>query len=111
MQAAAPFSSIWSALWPALAAALASTLGCAWLVLAPPGSGKPVALVFPPWWSCTQSYQAAVQDGAVIRFGLGCFIVIVAPDLSAPDAASDVWARLNPQALGGCDPRPYRSAQ
>ena len=78
-------------------AAGASSLG------APPGG--PIAALYPPWWSATQSLLAATAGGRPVRFGAAGFVVVVVPD--TPDATrllrqAGAWLLLDPRVLGGC---------
>jgi hypothetical protein len=75
-------------------------------LLAGPASG-PVAAVFPPWWDGTRAVKAASEGGAVLRFGLTNFVVLVEPeDRNGRERLwrAGAWLLLNPLGLSGCGP-------
>jgi hypothetical protein len=69
-----------------------------------PTSG-PVAAVFPPWWGGMRAVNAAAEGGAVLRFGLVNFVVLVVPDDRLGRQLlwrAGAWLLLNPRGLSGC---------
>ena len=89
---------------PCLAFAAGSLLAVAgWSPRVSPG--RPVAALFPPWWSAPRALAAASAGGMPVRFGAAGFVVIVMPDI--PDAMqrlrqAGAWLLLDPKVLGGC---------
>lgn len=70
-----------------------------------PRPGGPIAALYPPWWSASQSLLAAAAGGLPVRFGATGFVVIVVPETQ--DAArllrqAGAWLLLDPEVLGGC---------
>lgn len=86
-----------------------SIMATAWLSLAPV-PGKPIAAVFPPWWTPAQTFGAAARAGGdVVRFGGLPGILVTAagtPDLAGRLRSVGAWILLDAQALGGCTSNP-----
>ncbi len=75
-----------------------------------PVPDKPVAALFPPWWSAAQVIaSAAAADGAIVRFGGFQTVLVVAaggPDLTGRLHHAGAWLVLNAGILGGCAAQP-----
>ena len=89
---------------PCVTLAAGSMLAAGASSLAPPAEG-PIAALYPPWWSATQSLLAAGAGGLPVRFGAAGFVVVIVPDTA--DAAerlhqAGAWLLLDPKLLGGC---------
>ncbi len=73
-----------------------------------PRAARPVAVVFPPWWSAQRSIAAAARaELAILRFGGLPAIVVVAPLTQAAGARlrqAGAWLLLDASAGGGCAP-------
>jgi hypothetical protein len=71
-----------------------------------PKPGRPVAAVFPPWWTAERTFNAAsLTGGSIVRFGgLASILVLTSgtPDLHARLHDAGAWVLLDAQALGGC---------
>ena len=92
---------------PGLGLIFISAVACVWLELQPAPDSQTVALLYPPWWSTTQIFVAAMRAGSVVRFGISQNIVILAPTPGNPSPLSTgAWAVLNPRYLGGCSSLP-----
>jgi hypothetical protein len=75
-----------------------------------PVPDKPVAALFPPWWSAARVIaSAAAADGAIVRFGGFQTILVLAaggPDLAARLRHAGAWLVLDAGSLGGCAEQP-----
>jgi hypothetical protein len=83
-----------------------ATCGLLVALMGGPTSG-PVVAVFPPWWDGLRAVDAAAEAGAVLRFGVLDFIVVVAPE--EPHSRDRLWRAgawilFNPRGLSGCGP-------
>jgi hypothetical protein len=73
-----------------------------------PRPARPVAVLFPPWWSAERSVAAAARaELAILRFGGLPGIVVLAP--LTPFAAARLrqagaWLVLDAEAGSGCAP-------
>ncbi len=89
-----------------LAASVVLTAGLA----ARPMPGKPVAALFPPWWSATSAMtSAAAANGAVVRFGgFRTILILAAGDADLADRLrhAGAWLVLDAEVLGGCAAQP-----
>jgi hypothetical protein len=88
---------------------LASVLLTACLALKPMPD-KPVAALFPPWWSAARVMaSAAGTNGAIVRFGGFQTVLILAaggPDLTDRLRRAGAWLVVDPGILGGCAKQP-----
>ena len=82
-----------------------STLAGACLALAPV-PGRPVAALFPPWWTPAQAFAAmAAAGGTVTRLtGLPTILVAApdAPELAQRLRSSGALLVMDAKRLGGC---------
>jgi hypothetical protein len=71
-----------------------------------PEPGRPVAAVFPPWWTGERAFSAAsLTGGSIVRFGgLASILVLTSatPDFNQRLHDAGAWVLLDAQAFGGC---------
>ena len=71
-----------------------------------PVPGRPVAAVFPPWWTAAEGFNAAAAaDAAIIRTGAFTTILVLAagpPALPHRLRSAGAWLVLDAQSPGGC---------
>lgn len=91
---------------PAVALLLTSAAATAWLDAKPRTADRPIAAIYPPWWSLGEAFQAARQaDAYVIRTGAWSTIVVVQsanPGFSQRLYDAGAILLLDAQAIGGC---------
>lgn len=97
---------------PGLGLMVISALACIWLELRPVPGSRTVALLYPPWWTTTHIFLAAMKAGSVVRFGLSKNIVVLAPASGgmAP-LSTGAWAVLDSRYLGGCSVIPVKDTR
>ena len=66
-----------------------------------------VAVIFPPWWSTQQAFEAAASaDAAIVRTTAIPAVLVVRPDEhdgTEPVCARPArWLTIDPQAVAGC---------
>ncbi len=95
--------------WPLPAALLAvSLIGSASLGMPAAAPGRPVAVLFPPWWGSAVSLgAAAAAGGSVLELGRLPGLVVARsdnPDFSARLRAAGALVLIDPRGLGLCSP-------
>jgi hypothetical protein len=87
-------------------AILAASVGLGGIAALAPSPDRPIAAVFPPWWTAERAFSAAALSGApIIRFaGLPNILVLASgvPDLSRRLRAAGALLLLDAQAVGAC---------
>ncbi|MDB5654207.1 MAG: hypothetical protein JWQ94_1820 [Tardiphaga sp.] len=85
---------------------LVSWFAIAALTLQVGPSTEIVAVVFPPWWSAAQSFQAAAAaDAAILRTSAIPSLLVVRPNDQSGRArlrAAGVWLTIDPRAIAAC---------
>jgi hypothetical protein len=102
-----------SAIGPILATTLAivSGLFAAVAVNAAPTDPSRIAVVFPPWWSATQTVAAAGTAGDIAAVGGASFIIILRGDpgdLARRARSAGALLILDPDLAGVCAPKEAR---
>jgi hypothetical protein len=102
--------SITTPRWPAWLNA-AALLAASWIAIAAlslqvrPGA-ETVAVVFPPWWSVQQVFQAAASaQAAIVRMTAIPAVLVVRPDDNdglTKLRQAGVWLAMDPQAIAAC---------
>lgn len=103
-----PLRDVLSAWLPATTLLGASVLATGLLAAAPADPTGPVAAVFPPSWSATDSFAAAASAGSLILSpgGLANIVIVQADDSGLPGrlAHAGAWLVLDATRLGYCAP-------
>lgn len=91
---------------PAVVLLLTSAAAMAWMHAKPGQADRPIAAIFPPWWSLGEAFQAARQaDASIIRTGAWSTILVVqSSNQGFSRRLHDAGAilLLDAQAMGGC---------
>jgi hypothetical protein len=90
---------------------LVASVGLTGMTTLAPRPDRPIAAIFPPWWSPARAFTAAAQSGGeIVRVGALPTILVMAPSGSDPSQSdlprllrnAGALLLLDAQALGAC---------
>jgi hypothetical protein len=68
-------------------------------------TAKTLGVVYPPWWSKAQIWQAAVSTGDIVDIGGAPFVLYLhsdAPGLDTRARTAGAFLVFDPRGFGGC---------